>query len=127
VKLLAAAAGAFLSTVSAAVADDILIFAGANHDQFLGCLTCSKHASDSVLNQWSEYGSRWSSTSIFNRWGQFGGRWATHSPCNPYSSDPPVLVDRAGNFYGYLTIGQHPQANREPPLIAWLSGVCAAQ
>lgn len=104
----------------------LMIFGGANHDTYLGCLTCPEYATDSVRNQYGSYGSAYSSTSIFNRYGQFGSPYSSYSACNPYASDPPVIVDGIGAFYGRLTLNRyHRQALRTPELLAWLAAVCA--
>ncbi len=84
----------------------LLLFAGMDHKQFLGCLNCSEYDEDSVSNKYGPYGSPYSDTSIFNSYSQFGGAYGEYSPCNAYSSDPPVIVDQQGNYYGRLTINQ---------------------
>ena len=33
--------------------------------------------------------------------------YSDYSPWNTYSSNPPVVVDRNGNFYGYFTLNQY--------------------
>jgi len=42
-------------------------------------------------------------TSIWNEYGNYGGEYSNLSPFNSYSNTPPVIVDKDGNFYGYLT------------------------
>lgn len=104
----------------------LLLFAGMNHKQFLGCLNCSKYDEDSVSNKYGSYGSPYSETSIFNRYSQFGGAYGQYSPCNAYSSDPPVIVDQQGNNYGRLTINQSLMDTRlSSNLLDWLNNnVC---
>ncbi len=85
----------------------IMIFGGSNHDVYLGCISCSEYSSDSVFNEYGSYGSEYSTTSIFNEYGQYGGEYSSYSPCNEYASNPPVVVDQDGNFYGYLTINEY--------------------
>lgn len=94
--------GMSLSTAMAQV--ELLLFGGRNNEVFLGCLSCSEYDSDSVHNRYGTFGSAYSSESIWNRYGQYGGSYGTYSPCNRYASDPPVVVDRDGGFYGYLTL-----------------------
>jgi hypothetical protein len=105
---------------------ELLIFGGRGHDVFLGCLSCSRFDSDSVLNKFGTYGSQYSSDSIWNRYGTYGGSYGTYSPCNRYSSNPPVVVDRSGNFYGYLTINPYQRQRLTDRTVAgWLeSEVC---
>lgn len=60
--------------------------------------------------------------SIFNRYGEYGSQYSTYSACSPYASDPPVIVDGAGNFYGRLTINAYnPQRTRDSSIIQWLT------
>ena len=87
---------------------EFLLFGGPGHDEFLGCLGCSSFDSDSVCNRYGK-GNRYASNSIFNAFGTYGNRFNTSSPWNRYSTNKsvPVLVDRSGNFYGYLTINTY--------------------
>ena len=48
----------------------LMLFGGANHTVYLGCLSCSEYASDSVRNQYGTHGSAYASESIFNHYGQ---------------------------------------------------------
>lgn len=89
----------------------LLIYGGARHETFLGCLNCSKSDQNSVLNNYGSFGSAYSGTSIFNRYSEHGSLYSATSACNAYASDPPVIVDRNGKFYGRLTLNRyHPQA-----------------
>ena len=92
---------------------------------YLGCLNCSEYASDSVFNNYGSYGSEYSSRSVHNSYSQYGSPYSAHSPCNPYASNPPVVVDKDGNFYGYLTLNQYKSgAMTDARIIVWLKGVC---
>ena len=95
---------AAITTVSHA-AEDILIFGGNNHKDFLGCLTCNEMSSNSVWNEMSQYG--WKNG--FGKWNPFGpykNPFSSTSACNEFSSDSPVLVDKTGAFYGRLTLNE---------------------
>ena len=81
----------------------LLLFGDKDHDVFLGCLDCSRFESSSVCNRFGEFGSRFNAKSIWNRFGNYGSRFSTKSPWNKFAADPPVVVDRAGGFYGYFT------------------------
>lgn len=106
----------------------LMLFAGPNHKTYLGCLNCSSFETDSVKNTFGQHGSKFASESILNAFSEFGGRFGAFSPCNPYSADPPVIVDRQGNFYGRLTISPtHPQRVTGGEWPAWIEGVCAGQ
>ena len=85
------------------LAQNILIFGGKNHDVFLGCLDCDKYNDNSIWNKYGNNGSKYSSNSIWNKYGNYGGKYSSDSPFNKYASNPPFLVDRDGNFYGYFT------------------------
>jgi len=89
---------------SGAAAIKLMIFGGEGHKTYLGCLNCSEHDSDSVFNTYGEYGSSYAVDRIASHYGQFGSPYAIYSARNPYSNDPPVVVDGAGRFYGQLTL-----------------------
>lgn len=109
-----------------AASTKLMVFGGPGHDTYLGCLTCSANSSDSVLNEYSSYGNPYSSTSLFNSYSQFGSPYSDYSACNPMASDPPVVVDDDGTFYGRLTVNTyHPQALRSEETVTWLEhSVC---
>jgi hypothetical protein len=103
----------------------VMIFGGEDHKIYLGCLSCNEYASDSVLNEYGSHGSPYESESIFNRYGEYGSRYQSYSACNPFASDPPVIVDEDGNYYGRLTINKFKGPIRSQTVRAWLAGVCA--
>ena len=82
---------------------ELLLFGGRDHKVFLGCLNCGKYDSGSIWNRYGDHGSRYSDTSIWNKYGTYGSKYNDESPWNRYGQSPPVIVDRAGNFYGYFT------------------------
>ena len=41
----------------------LMLFGGPGHRDYLGCISCSEYATDSVFNQYGTYGSRYSGTS----------------------------------------------------------------
>ena len=69
----------------------LLIYGGSNHDVYLGKLNASRYDSESIWNEYGRYGSKYNSNSIWNE----------------YGSNPPVLVDSQGNFYGYFTANRY--------------------
>ena len=102
-----------------------MLFGGAGHQTYLGCLNCSEFAADSIFNEFGSYGGQFSATSIKNEFSEYGSPFSIHSACNPYATDPPVIVDHAGGFYGRLTVNPyHPQRTNNQTLLAWLAGVC---
>lgn len=80
------------------------IYGGSNHDVYLGCLNCSKNITNSIWNPYGNYGNHFYIRSIWNKYGSYGDNYSSVSPFNTYAVDPPVVVDKRGNFYGYLTI-----------------------
>ena len=81
----------------------LLLFGGEGHQTFLGCLNCGQYDSGSVCNKYGQQGSKYSSDSIWNKYGNYGSKYSNQSPLNKYASEPTAIVDKEGNFYGYLT------------------------
>ena len=99
----------------------LMIFGGTDHQTYLGCLNCSQYASDSVFNQYSEHGSRYSSESVWNHYSEFGSAYSSYGACNSYATDPPVIVDSSGRYYGRLTLNTyHPQFGAGSNYYNWL-------
>ena len=125
------AAGAALGAAAAApVAPTakIMICGGEGHRTYLGCLSCSEYSTDSIFNAYGNHGSRYSNASIWNQYYDFGSRYSIYGACNPYATDPPVIVDQEGNFYGRLTMnGYHPQIGLGAQYRAWLANVVCQQ
>src|ERR1039457_5629615 len=84
----------------------LLLFGGANHKTFLGCLTCSRTNADSIANKFGTYGSKFSAESIFNRFSDYGSKFSDYGICNKFANDPPVIVDQEGNYYDRLTMNK---------------------
>ena len=100
---------------------ELLLFGDRDHSTFLGCLTCNKYDSKSVCNKYGDSGSKYSSTSIWNHYGEYGSRYSSTSPWNPYASEPPVIVDHEGGFYGYFTAAKyHPKRTTIKFFLAFL-------
>ena len=78
----------------------IILFGDPNHKAYLGCLNCSETAIDSIMNESGEYGNRYSWKSVLNKNGEFGSPNSNEGICNPFATDPPVIVDQQGRFYG---------------------------
>ncbi|MDY2588200.1 hypothetical protein [Winogradskyella aquimaris] len=88
-------------------AQTLHLYGGENHDEYLGCLNCDKYSSSSIWNEYGTYGSRYNSNSIWNQYGTYGSDYSSSSPWNTYASDPPVVVDKDGGFYGYFTVNEY--------------------
>jgi hypothetical protein len=106
VKNPAIAQGVASALSGSAASSKIMIFGGRDHRTYLGCLSCSEYESDSVFNEYGQNGSRYASESIWNDYGDFGSLRSEYSACNPYASDPPVIVDQEGTAYGRLTVNR---------------------
>lgn len=97
----------FLTFVFYANGQTLHLYGGSNHDVYLGCLNCSNYDSDSIWNEYGTYGSTYNSKSIWNAYGTYGNSYNSDSPWNSYGSNPPVVVDKSGNFYGYFTVNSY--------------------
>ena len=82
------------------------IYGGNNHDVYLGCLNCDSYNTNSIWNEYGTYGSSYNANSIWNDYGIYGSEYSSTSPFNSYASDPPVIVDKDGGFYGYFTVNE---------------------
>jgi len=117
--------GGLSSGMAQAQEAKLMVFGGEGHQTYLGCLNCGQYAQDSMHNAYGTFGSAYSPTSVSNAYGQFGSLYGQYSACNPLASDPPVIVDGAGNFYGRLTLNQYnPQATHNSTVLQWLAAVC---
>lgn len=95
----------------------LLLFGGADHKTFLGCLNCIDTSESSLCNEFGKYGSKFQSDSIWNEFGTYGSEFNSLSPWNEYSSSAPIIVDKDGMSYGYFSInGFHHDRTR----IKWL-------
>ncbi len=120
----AAAAGAAGATAAPSLQQKLMLFGGEGHKVYLGCISCSEYATDSVFNQYGTFGSRYSSTSIWNHYSEYGSAYSSWGACNPYATDPPVIVDLDGNFYGRLTLNEyHSQIGSGRRFHDWLYSV----
>jgi len=82
------------------------LYGGQSHDVYLGCINCNDIDRNSVWNDIGVYGSNISAKSIWNDIGVYGSDLSIYSPFNSMASFPPVIVDKDGNFYGYLTTNE---------------------
>lgn len=85
----------------------LYLYGGENNEIFLGCLNCDDYSSNSIWNDYGKYGSNYSSISIWNDYGIYGDDYSIYSPWNEYASDPPIIIDGKGHFYGYLTTNKY--------------------
>ncbi len=83
------------------------LYGGRNHDVYLGCLNCDSYNSNSIWNDYGTYGNSYNAKSIWNEYGTYGNDYNTNCPWNEYGTNPPVVVDKEGNFYGYFTLNEY--------------------
>jgi hypothetical protein len=103
----------------------LLLFGGSGHKTFLGCF-CNAQSPQSLINPYA-FGNKFSVTSIFNHFSDYGSPYSTYSACNPYATDPPVVVTSTGQFVGRLTLNRYAAgALTLPQLVGWLTAVCTA-
>ena len=104
----------------------VLLFGGEDHRTFLGCLNCPPGAQDSVYTLGGVHGSRATAESVWNKAGEFGSVSSQYSACNPYASDPPVIVEEDGTYLGRLTLNRyHSQIGTGTRYYGWLhDSVC---
>jgi hypothetical protein len=98
-------------------AQTLQIYGGTNHDEYLGCLNCNKFDSNSIWNEYGSFGSKYNSNSIWNAYGTYGSKYNSNSPWNSFSNNPPVIVDKEGNFYGYFTMNVNKQKRADFDLV----------
>ncbi len=90
----------------------------AQDDQFLGKINDNAYDNESILNEYSPYGSKYSSTSIFNEYSPYGSKYGAYSINNPYCSNPPKVYIN-GIFKGHVSVNQY--VTQRIPTAAFLS------
>jgi hypothetical protein len=86
---------------------NLLLFADDGTGTYLGCITCSNFAQDSIFNEFGPYGSQFSSTSVNNQFGTYGNPFGAYSACNQFSQHPPVIADEATCLLGRFTVNPY--------------------
>ncbi|MES1176658.1 MAG: hypothetical protein ABUL62_20210 [Myxococcales bacterium] len=81
----------------------LLIFGGASHEVYLGCL-CEGKNPESVFNLAGEFGSDLSLTSMRNKFAPYGSNHEDTSACNANATHPPSVVASDGKALGLLTM-----------------------
>ncbi len=77
---------------------------GGKYVQYLGDVSSNCYASNSIMNDYGNYGSSYSSTSIRNEYGQWGSPYNSRSATNPNASSPPFIVKKSDDsVVTYLT------------------------
>lgn len=103
--------GAAPSTAQAA-RPVVSIFGGSDHKTFLGCLTCEPSDANSILNSGGDFGhcgglafDNLYCHTLLSAFGSTGLVAEATSACGPGSTNPPVLVDPDGRYYGRFSVG----------------------
>jgi len=66
-----------------------------------------KYSSNSIFNEYGNYGSEYSSTSIWNSYSNWGSEYSSTSATNSYATNPPAITDSRNNIVGYLTANSY--------------------
>jgi hypothetical protein len=98
----------------------LLLFGGADHDDFLGCLNCADSSPASVCNDLGKYGSSLQRNSIWNSLGNYGSSLSQYSPWNSLAHNAPIIVDKDGKSYGYFSVNA---LHHDRTRIRWLVAV----
>ena len=83
-----------------------------NEKTYLGEIT-NRYASNSIFNEYGNYGSKYSSNSIWNEFTTFGSEYSYYSPFNEYTSTPPMIIKNR-RIVGYLTANKTIGASVSP-------------
>ncbi|WP_114939903.1 hypothetical protein [Mucilaginibacter endophyticus] len=89
--------------------EQLHIYGGKNHDQYLGCLTCGDDQLKSIWCTFGDYGSRHMPKAIWNELGKYGSVSSQYSPFNENAKYPPIILDDHKRFRGYLTVNKNNQ------------------
>jgi len=104
--------------------DDLVVFGGASHEVFLGCL-CDGTRPDSVFNLSGEHGSDTSPASIRNKFSPYGSNHDDTSACDAKATHPPVVLTSEGKSLGLLTVNPDLKRRITTPSVAdWLTRMC---
>jgi len=88
----------------------MMVFGGSDHKTYLGCLSCDPSDLDSIFNRAGPYGhcpifgDTLFCRGPFNNFGTTGP-FQNLSACASGASNPPVIVDESGNYYGRFSVG----------------------
>lgn len=102
----------------------LLIFGGASHEVYLGCL-CEGKNPESVFNLAGEFGSGLSGTSLRNKFAPYGSNHEDTSACSTNAKHPPSVVASDGKALGLLTMNASLKKRISAPSVTdWLARMC---
>jgi hypothetical protein len=84
----------------------LMVFGGPGDTTYLGCLNCSNGNRDSVFTGGGTYNGQYMGPIIVNPSSMFVSSYSEYGACNPFATDPPIIVDERGKSYGRLTVNQ---------------------
>ena len=86
----------------------------------LGNVNKNPYDTDSITNQYGQYGNPFNANSLFNNFGPYGNPYSALSPYNEFSRTPPRFV-KDGKTLAYLTANQFVSPRVDPKQFrAWL-------
>ena len=74
--------------------------------KYLGRVSNNRYQTDSIANQYGDFGSSYSDASIFNKFGIYGSSTSDLSAFNNFASRPPLLYLSTGQAVAYVTTNQ---------------------
>lgn len=95
----------FAYNQTCALVEDAVILAQDGKNTYLGKISNS-YDSDSIFNEYGDYGNEFSSESIWNEYSEFGNEFNSYSPFNEFSTMPPMLI-KGGKVIGYLSANEY--------------------
>ena len=87
----------------------------ADDGTYLGTLDDS-YKSDSIYNDYSDYGNEYNSESIWNDYSDYGNEYSSQSAMNDSASEPPVLL-KDGEVVGKLTTNDYEYKGVNPKVL----------
>ena len=85
----------------------LYLYADDGTGTFLGEISSNKYDTDSIANEYGNYGSKYQTKSIFNQYGNYGSKYSQYSVFNEYATHPPKILDNNGKVVGYLTANKY--------------------
>ncbi len=85
----------------------LYLYADDGTGTFLGEISSNKYDTDSIANEYGNYGSKYQTKSIFNQYGNYGSKYSQYSVFNQYATNPPKILDKNGKVVGYLTANKY--------------------
>lgn len=107
---------------SNSIYEAVLVYSQETPRVFLGCLNCNELDSNSIKNEFGNYGSEFSAISMRNTFSNYGSEFSNVSPCNEFASSPPFAVTKSGKYLGIFSISEF---KSKEPLLSSARRVCA--